>query len=231
MFILVIILLFFFIFKLFFSNKLRIDIHSFLRKGFKRFNDNQYGCYCFCGRQGTGKTYSCVHFIDEFFNKPISEDYILITNILSLSKSRKAIYLQDIYDIISFVNKNNNKKYVIFYDEIFTCVDKSGTLSKEIRSFLSQMRKRKLIFITTAQVWYEINLTMRRYIRYEIDCSMHSIFNQCFLLNSFNDAENSKWDEEVQDMTAPRLFLKLRKGNKKIIDMYDTFETISVSKK
>lgn len=188
------------------------------------------GCYCFCGRQGTGKTYSCVHFIDEFMHKRVGKDYLLITNIKSLSISLNSLYFNNIYDIIKYVNSHSDKKFIVFIDEIFSYVNKSGDLPIEIRSFLSQMRKRKLIFITTAQVWYEINLTLRRYIRYEIDCSMHSIFNICFLLNSFNDAENAKWDETVQDMCAPRMFLKLRKGNKRIIDLYDTFETISVPK-
>lgn len=49
---------------------LRIKLKTFFRKGFapKR---GQFGVYCFCGKQGKGKTYSVVEFLQDNKDKKI----------------------------------------------------------------------------------------------------------------------------------------------------------------
>lgn len=109
---------------------------------------------------------------------------------------------------------------------------RNGTrINKEILSFISQLRKRKIIFVTTAQEWLEINVTFRRYVRYQIDCNMISlpIFKTAFLLNAINDGEQLKWSNEDNEYVAPRIQTKISKGNLNIIESYDTFETISTN--
>lgn len=76
----VIILLIIFGFIYIYVNKLHIDFGSFFKKGFKRL-DNVFGVFCYCGKQGTGKTYSAVEFCDRIIkNKQVD---IFITNLNS----------------------------------------------------------------------------------------------------------------------------------------------------
>lgn len=159
--------------------------------------------------------------------------YRIITNVHSFNVYSDTIYFDNITDIISFckrkIKDNRKDKYIIFFDEIFTILEKKTAINKEILSFISQLRKRNIIFITTAQEWSEINITFRRYCRYQIDCNMFSIpfTHTAFIFNSINDGDNIKWDEKEQEFLAPRVSANFSKCNKYVIDSYDTFETIS----
>ena len=120
---------------------------------------------------------------------------------------------------------------LILYDEIFTVLEKSQAMAGEILSFISQLRKRKIIFITTAQEWSEINITFRRYIRYQISCNMISlpIFKTAILINKHNDGDGIKWNNDTQDFEAPLIRTKISKGKLSVINSYDTFETIKTN--
>lgn len=123
-------------------------------------------------------------------------------------------------------NGDYGKKYIIFFDEIFTMLEK-GKLDKKILGFLSQMRKRGLIFVTTAQEWLEINITFRRYVRYQIECTMKNIFKTAISINKINDAYQMKWDNMENEYVCPIIKTTIKKCGKKIADSYDTYETIS----
>lgn len=105
---------------------------------------------------------------------------------------------------------------------------KVGSLQKEILSFLSQLRKRKILFITTAQEWAEINITFRRYIRFQISCNMLCLpfTKTALVINNVNDGDLIHWDETEQDFVAPVIQINVSKGLNEIINKYDTFETI-----
>lgn len=176
-----------------------------------------------------GKTYSSVKFC---IDMKIKNDYIIITNVKSFRVFEDTIYLDDINKIIDFiVNKKDidAQNYLIFFDEIFTILEKRTPMNKKILSFISQLRKRKIIFVTTAQEWSEINITFRRYVRYQIACNMFGlpIVNNAWLINQINDGDGIKWNNDTQDFEAPLIATNFSKGNKSVIDAYDTFETIS----
>lgn len=209
-------------------NKVKIKWKSFFKKGFLPVRGD-FGVYCYCGKQGRGKTYSIVEYlIDnrkkcEYFGN-ISGikhiDYTLFTGFKGLLEIKKA--LDDgtlIYD--------QKKQLVIFYDEIFTELQKGSKLDKEIMDFLCQMRKRKIIFLTTAQEWAEIPLTFRRFCRYEIDCKMYNFGFIGILLKHFRDAENMKWSDQDQEFIAPLVSNTITKTRKFIANSYDTFLRIS----
>ena len=46
------------------TQHIKVKIKTFFRKGFAP-NRGQFGVYCFCGKQGQGKTYSVVEFLKE----------------------------------------------------------------------------------------------------------------------------------------------------------------------
>lgn len=210
------------------SNHIHINWKTFFREGFKKF-DNTFGLYCYVGKQGKGKTYSAIKFLMGYKKN----GYRIITNVKSFNVYSDTIYLDNISDIITYCKENiidNRKdKYIIFFDEIFTILEKRQAINKEILSFISQLRKRNIILITTAQEWAEINITFRRYCRYQIDCNMFAlpIFKTAFIFNSINDGDLIKWDEQQQEFVAPRISANFSKCNKYVIDSYDTFETIN----
>lgn len=213
------------------KNKIVIRFDTFFRKGFEKKND-KYGVYCFCGKQGTGKTYSLIDFLHETKKK----NQIVLSNVKSYCKSHKkySIYCPDFEDIMRLCEQNNDygKKYIIFFDEIFTYIEK-GKLTKQQLSFLSQMRKRGLILLTTAQEWLEINITFRRYVRYQIECSMVNLplINRAFSINKINDAYQMKWDNLENEYVCPIIKTTFKKCSLELANSYDTYETIETSKK
>ena len=212
------IMLFIFIFVLLFvifKAKIRIKWRTFPHKGITA-RRGKFGVYCYCGKQGTGKTYSVVEFLNE------NKDKKIYANL----KSIKGIKYQSINNFKELLELRSEENCIIFYDEIFTALTKHSKLNTEVLDFLSQMRKRKIIFLTTAQEWAEIPLTFRRYCRYQIDCSIFTLFKS-ILIKRFYDAENMKWSQDDNDFIAPILETSISKMQKRIANSYDTFEQIS----
>ena len=224
-FIFILLIIFILYFK--FYLKIHIDIKSFFRRGFKKY-DNAFGLFCYTGKQGKGKTYSAIKFC---IDQKIQHNYKIITNIKSFNIFDDTLYMPNILDIISYCKQfdNNEQNVLILFDEIFSILEKKTAMNKEILSFLSQMRKRKIIFITTAQEWSEINITFRRYVRFQIDCNMFSIplINTALQFNSINDGDLIKWDNDLQEFIAPRISANFSKCNRSIVESYDTYETIN----
>lgn len=223
----ILIILVFYIIK----NKVVIHITSFFKKGFKLKN-NKFGCYCATGKQGSGKTLYVITFINEL--KKIIPNMKVITNVESFANRNKdfVVFNNNFYDIIEkFKNGTYDKSYVIFYDEIFTLLEK-GKLDKSILSFISQLRKRSLYLFTTAQEWLEINVTFRRYVRYQIECGMISLplFNCALMINKINNAYLMSWDNIQNEYIAPRIKTSIRKCSLNYANQYDTFEIIDENK-
>ena len=238
------------------NNKVHVKVKTFLEKGFKPVR-GAFGIYCYCGKQGKGKTYSLVEYLQDnkdnlivFCNiaNIIGIDYVHFTGFTELIKIKQILdynYI-DLSDLEKYINKlgfdekrtnkiikllidkkENKKQLVIVYDEIFTELQRYSRLNKDVLDFLCQMRKRQIIFLTTAQEWAEIPLTFRRFCRYEIDCNMIPLIFTGILIKTFKDAENMKWSDIDQEHIAPLLETTITHTRKKIADSYDTFLRIS----
>lgn len=182
-----------------------------------------------------GKTYSAVRYI---INCKLQDDYIIITNVKSFKAFEDIIYIEDMYELMSYVIdlvdvQKTKKPVIIFFDEIFSLINKNYSVEEEITTFISQLRKRHLVFITTAQEWSEINITFRKYVRFQVSCRMYSlpILHNAFLLNHINDGENLKLNPQTMEYEAPTVKTIFMKGNRSIIEAYDTYETITVTRK
>lgn len=197
----------------------KIKFKTFFRKGF-RPNRGVFGVYCYCGKQGSGKTYSVVEYLRENKNKKIYAN-------VSTLKGIDYTYISSFDDLLSLRSEHD---CIIFYDEIFTALTKADKIDTDILDFLSQMRKRKIIFLTTAQEWLEIPMTLRRYCRYQIDCSMRTLFIG-LLIKKLYDAERMTWDKEANEYVAPIITTTISKCNVRIANSYDTFEQIKPTKK
>lgn len=213
MFILFIIVLFVFLLIRFRHTKIKFK--TFFKKGFapKR---GKFGVYCYCGKQGSGKTYSVVEFLKN------QKDIQIYSNISTL-KGVKYTYFNGFDNLLKLRNEHD---CIIVYDEIFTALTKSTKLNTEVLDFLSQMRKRRIVFLTTAQEWLEINITLRRYCRYQIECKMLNILGLGILIKSMYDAEQLKWSNEDNEYIAPLVETTISKCNTSVANSYDTFEQI-----
>lgn len=198
------------------QNKIMIDFLSFLQKGFKA-RRGIFGVYTFCGKQGTGKTFAVVSFILR------NQEYPVYSNITL--KGIKHTHFSGFDEML----KIKDHHCIIVYDEIFTALSKSSKIDPEIMAFLSQQRKKEVIFITTAQEWLEIPITLRRYVRYQIDCSIVNILPFSILIERYRDGEQMKWDNLENDYIAPIVATKISKMPKKVTEHYDTFEEIGHS--
>lgn len=56
------------------------------------------------------------------------------------------------------------------------------------------------------------------------------LVNKAFLINRINDGYNARWNDQIQDFEAPLIQTNFSKGNKYIIELYDTFEVIKTKK-
>lgn len=208
------------------NNKVRIKWKTFTKKGFRPVRGN-FGVYCYCGKQGTGKTYSVVEYLLDH-----KKDIKVFCNIAGIS-GLDYEYFTGFKQLIEIKEKldrgeiNTDKQLVIVYDEIFTELLKGSRIGKDVLDFLCQMRKRQIIFLTTAQEWAEIPLTFRRFCRYQIDCKMVPILTSGVLIKVFKDAENMKWSDEDQEHIAPLVETTITHTRKYIANSYDTFLRIS----
>lgn len=209
------------------KKKIHINWKTFLKKGVKTTR-GVWGCYCYEATQGNGKTSSMVAFIHDNTNLDI------YANIKSL-KNIEYTYIEGIQGLLSLIKfldkkEKTNKQIVILYDEIFTLLDRNSKLDNEIRKeiikFLSQLRKRKIIFLTSCQCWGELPLYFRRLCRYEISCRIISFFFFSIIIKSFYDAENMTYDKDLQDYVAPIIATYVSKVRKSILESYDTNEVI-----
>ena len=199
-------------------NKIKIKIKTFFKKGFAPVR-GAFGVYCFCGKQGQGKTYSVVEYLLQ------NKDKRIYSNISTL-QGIKYTPIKDFNDLLSLRSESD---CIIVYDEIFTALTRSSKINTDVLDFLSQMRKRRIIFLTTAQEWLEINITLRRYCRYQIQCRMFNILGLGILVKTFSDAENMKWSQLDNEYVAPLIETTISKCNVCVANAYDTFEQIETS--
>ena len=136
-----------------YKNKIKINFHTFLKKGVY-VSRGVWGVMVYDGKQGQGKTTSIVEYLKD--NKNL-EIYCNIKGIKGVDYA----YFEGFEGLISVKKFLDNRKektdkqIVIVYDEIFTQLDKYSKLNKQIIDFLCQMRKRKIIFLTSCQSWAE----------------------------------------------------------------------------
>jgi len=196
--------------------RIKVDFPTFVHKGF-RANRGTFGVFCFCGKQGSGKTFSTVSFLLKNQNKPIYSNIHL--------KEINHIYFSSFQEML----KIKQKDCIIVFDEIFSALAKNSDIDTKVKTFLSQQRKNRVVFITTAQEWLDIPITLRRYVRYQIDCSINNLLPFSLLIERYRDGDKMKWSNEDNEYIAPILATKISKMMKKITKLYDTFETIEVS--
>lgn len=198
------------------KNKIHIEWLSFFKPTIP-LERGVFGVYCFTGHQGSGKTYGLNKFIRKHAKgKKIYSNMTLkgldYTPIKSVEHLFSLIDEQDCY---------------IIYDEIFGVMAKSTKMMNQGMEFLSQMRKQKIIFLTTAQYWLELSITFRRFVRIQVECKtrplgkLGGIFKE-----TYYDTTQIQWDQLQNEYVSPIIATKYSKYEKKHMLTYDTHERI-----
>lgn len=202
---------------LMFINKIRIDWLSLFSETI-RLDRGLFGVYCFTGKQGSGKTYSLTKYV----KKHVKEGNKVYSNVTIYGLDYEPI--RSIEHLLSLRDETNA---FIIYDEIFTLMQKNSRIEGDLMEFLTQQRKMKNIFFTTAQEWLEIPITFRRFVRIQIDCKTKPLGRFGGILSEeYFDAYNMRWGLLENEYVAPRISMKYSKYEKRFMEAYDTFERI-----
>lgn len=203
------------------TNKVHIKVLTFLKKGYYK-SDTPYGIYCYWNKQGSSKTQNAVAFLLENADKRI------YANLRSI-KGIHYKYFSGFNTLLEIGTTESD--CIIFYDELFKGLYKGKSMKpkdkEKLMDFMSQMRKRNIICLTTAQEWLEIPIEFRRYVRYDIKCKLKSFKGYPIIIKEFNDTENIQWDNLQNEYVSPRIKTYIEHGRKVVVNSYDTFEQIS----
>lgn len=202
----------------------KIAFKTFFKRGFKKQSD-MFGIYCFHGKQGCSKTGNAVTFLFKNY-----EGYKIYANLKSL-KNIDYIYINGLDDLLTLSESITEKgSHIIFFDELFTIIAKTIKLkpeyAKRITKMLSQMRKKGVIFLTTAQEWLEIPIEWRRYVKYSIECDMFNVLGRAYIIKRVYNGYEIKWNKEENEYISPLIETIIEKAQKQIYDSYDTYEQI-----
>lgn len=198
-----------------------IRFSSFFEKGLPRIDD-RFGIYFVTGRQGSGKGYYSLMLLLQQDKNLCNKVY---TNVHSLNVPG--------YDIHYFTKLNelyyNTEEYCIFLiDEISRKYDKNSKTDTQFYAWLNQSRKRKRIVILITQEWRELPMWIRRPAKYMISTKKTYLLNFFGIYTSIvGDAENMVFNKDEGEYECPPILKIIYKRNKKIADMYDTFEAIN----
>lgn len=198
----------------------RIEFSTFVKKGLPRIDD-RYGVYFVTGRQGSGKSYYAVKLVLAQDKKTCSKIY---TNVKSLNiPGYNIIYFDNIKDLYF-----NTDEYCIFLiDEISRKYDKTSKTDTQFYAWLNQSRKRKRIVIMITQEWRELPMWIRRPAKIMITTKRNILSNFGIYTTIIGDAENLVFNKDEGEYECPTIKRIIYKRNKKIANMYDTFEAIN----
>jgi len=199
------------------QHKLSIDFASFIHATMALARD-EFGVYCFTGHQGSGKTYSLVKWLKKYHKGREIYSNVHI----------KGIDYKPIPTIEALYELADRRNIIIVYDEIFTLMSKSKKDRQMLEQFLPQMRKAQNVFMTTAQYWLELDMTFRRFVRVQVECSTTVIphLSWGILIEHYRDATKMKWDQLENEYVCPTIRTKLSRYEKRFMTIYDTFQTI-----
>lgn len=185
-----------------------------------------HGVYCFCGKQGSGKTLSAVRMVSNvFLDFP---DVYLVTNvnintdILAHIPKENIIPFERYYQLFF----NYNKPTIFLIDEAHLLFNSLESKNADVNMFqvISQNRKRKRVFILTSQVFNRLQLVMREQINTIIPCVTWFKYLTHGIV--YHDFEKQK-----DELVGKKEFSYTFSHNRKIhYQMYDTNQTIDYSK-
>lgn len=198
----------------------RIEFNTFVKKGLQKIDD-RYGVYFVTGRQGSGKSYYAIKLILAQDKKTCARIY---TNVQSLKLPGYDIKYFNKIDELYY----NTDEYCIFLiDEISRKYDKTSKTDTQFYAWLNQSRKRKRIVVMITQEWRELPMWIRRPAKIMISTKRNILTRFGIYTTIIGDAENLIFNKDEGEYECPTIKRVIYKRNKRIADMYDTFEAIN----
>lgn len=192
---------------------LQIDIKSIFKRGIKK-KEEPFGVFLVTGYMGSGKTYWCVKFANDY-----KKSYKIKTNIQSLlipdSKIEKFTNLSEIY--------NDTEEYVLYIiDELGKKYTKEAKADKDFYNFLQMSRKTKRIVLIIHQEYYQVPFWLRG-VAEEVFTT-----TRLWVLPLFVTYRGyAVLDEETKEWKVDYNYRYIYKRNKEIANYYNTFETVA----
>ena len=193
----------------------------FWRKNKK--NESQfpyYGMHFYCGRQGSGKTYSMTYELEQIRRKyPKCKIY---TNYGYKWQT------MPIYNISMLTNEKyyNGENGVVFaIDEIQNLYQASNVnnVSPEILGVVTQLRKQKVYIICTSQVFTRVSKPLREQAFYITECK--TLFHSLTVCKKYNADEYLLDLERVEKQATPIERYSIVHSDE-LRNAYDTYQLI-----
>lgn len=202
--------------------KLHVDFKSFKLK-YKRPNKNAFptGTRVYKGHQGKGKTLSLVHDVQE-----LKRDYpnCRIWSNVRLNGLDYNYYGKDILPALHDRNGEDGK--VIIIDEAHLYFNKKSGVSLDMLTQISQQRKERTIIFMTCQIWEDLDISLRKQVKYIIDCK--NILNK-FQINTVSLGESLRWNKQDGEYQAKICAYRIFKHNERLYKSYDTLQVIETN--
>lgn len=206
-------------------NLLSFPKHRLLLRELNKGKFPYHGVYCFCGKQGSGKTLSAVRMISNIF-LDYNDVYLVTnvdinTNILNHIKDENIIKFERYYQLFF----NYNKPTIFLIDEAHILFNSLESKNADVNMFqvISQNRKRQRIFVLTSQVFSRLQLVMREQINTIVDCHTYLNFlTHCVVYHDF--------EKQRDELVGKKEFGCFYTHKKMHYDMYNTYQVIDFSK-
>lgn len=198
---------------------------TLFKKCDKDYDKFPFGIWFFDGKQGSGKTLSCVFLALQYKKK--YEELRLISNV-EIKGWKDAEYFSTPAELVEILNGNSDNKHtLVIIDEALSYFAENGGIDPALMSEITQNRKqRRLMFIAT-QKFKRVNNRLRDFSMRTIKC--RHLFNLQY--NVIRDDEDLVFDKEVMDFVGRRVGSFVFKRNNDLFKRYDTYAKTKIDTK
>lgn len=182
-----------------------------------------YGCHFYVGKQGSGKTMSLVHRLEEIHNK--YPDIPIYTNFGYKNQTSSLQSISDLCNPYYF----SDSGCIFAVDEIqneFSCLD-SKNVPVEILGAITQQRKHKCMILVTSQVFTRVAKPLREQAFTVTECK--TLLGRITINKTYDGQEyNDLVDKTVvyRGKSMSHLIYSIFYQNNKLRELYDSFAII-----
>ena len=156
-----------------------------------------FGHYLFCGKQRQGKTVSAVWYVERLTTQYSKKGYKVV--IFSNMGIGMPVKRSNLLQVLNSIEYKNDTIYIFLLDEIqawYPKDTKDKALLQQIDALtgeFSQLGKRNIFVISTAQIYGRVNKNLREQCLFMIDCRLSKLTGKC--INEFIPSDDIMCDE------------------------------------
>lgn len=156
------------------------------------------GHYMFCGRQRSGKTVSAI-FFDDYLTKKYKKRGFKVIHYDNMNLGGIQINKFSLPELIEKCEYNSKVFYIFLVDEIQSWYPKDTkdaitlALIDKLTGQFSQLGKRNIYVLSTAQIYGRVNKNLREQCLYMVNCRPSALRNKA--LNEFIDGDDVLCDD------------------------------------